>query len=235
LQENTDNKDALPPVTSAPIPPKGLSKLHAQLQSTLATKTTSAHAVAGTLPAPTSVATAPTSVATAPTSVATAPTSVATAHTSVTATATVTATTTATLTVATGTSGKSHTRGLSSDIIIKPFQNLFHSLTFMGSVDKKTNEKKHSYNIGKPLFRQIVSSAISNSAPPRVVYWGLLRTFIDLGNTLGDPVKYTFRHNKFLYSRNFAYIVNQLKHSKQTGGEDFGSIQAELVAAADKS
>ncbi len=69
------------------------------------------------------------------------------------------------------------------------------------------------------LLRQVISSAISNSPPPGIVYWGLLRPFLKAEPTLvaagapisheqpkpsaTDSVQFRFRHYRYTFARNF--------------------------------
>jgi hypothetical protein len=64
------------------------------------------------------------------------------------------------------------------------------------------------------VLRQIITSAISNSPPPAVIYWCLLRSFIGLSHGLGTPTRFTFSHTTFYNKRNFAYLENKIPQKK---------------------
>jgi len=78
---------------------------------------------------------------------------------------------------------------------------------------------------GKVVFQQMISSAISNSPPPRAVYYPLQRAFSAGENKIvAHPDKgYSFHHTHFEYCRNYGRIVMDL----QSG--DRPSVRGSLV------
>eukprot|EP00457_Paulinella_chromatophora_P001968 gb/GEZN01001971.1/.p1 GENE.gb/GEZN01001971.1/~~gb/GEZN01001971.1/.p1 ORF type:complete len:781 (+),score=89.66 gb/GEZN01001971.1/:195-2537(+) len=65
-----------------------------------------------------------------------------------------------------------------------------------------------SKGTGRIICQQLILSAISNSCPPKAVYW-MLRKFMKGHGVLGASKqlqKYAFRHQAFYYQRNFGVI-----------------------------
>ncbi len=69
----------------------------------------------------------------------------------------------------------------------------FFFLYISFSVRFVNSQKDQKTNKDVVVLKQLVASAISNSPPPRVVYWGLLRLFLTSEPELGTPVQYKFR------------------------------------------
>lgn len=77
------------------------------------------------------------------------------------------------------------------------------------------------YDEGARLCQQIVSSAISNNAPPKPVYW-LLRRMMRGTGKVGLPQRFRYDHQEFLPVRNFGLVSMSV--------EKEASIVTELVA-----